>query len=279
MIRFTEEFVSAQEISESLIDKGKLDEDQAHDAWLALTVLWERWLPEKPSLEGIDDWMQKGYEHAGKGDSAGACRAWLIAWKSILEILDKRSIKTLDEFDDLFQGTQSAFNWVQDFEMELGNAGIDEKDFLLDRISLCTEYENRFGSKDGLTAENMRRALAESYFKLGEREKADALFGKWLDADPQWGWGWIGWADCYAFFGGDVPRGIEILNQGLSVLGVRDREDILERLRDYRNESAPNTGRDMEASRLPGGKARTELQKSKKKKRKDAKAARKKNRR
>jgi hypothetical protein len=177
MIRFTEEFVSAQEISESLIDKGKLDEDQAHDAWLALTVLWERWLPEKPSLEGIDDWMQKGYEHAGKGDSAGACRAWLIAWKSILEILDKRSIKTLDEFDDLFQGTQSAFNWVQDFEMELGNAGIDEKDFLLDRISLCTEYENRFGSKDGLTAENMRRALAESYFKLGEREKADALFG------------------------------------------------------------------------------------------------------
>jgi len=28
-------------------------------------------------------------------------------------------------------------------------------------------------------------------------EKAEELFRSWLDADPAWGWGWIGWADCY----------------------------------------------------------------------------------
>ena len=28
-------------------------------------------------------------------------------------------------------------------------------------------------------------------------EKAEGPFGSWLDADPGWGWGWIGWADCF----------------------------------------------------------------------------------
>ncbi len=35
----------------------------------------------------------------------------------------RHNIPTLDAFDEWFGGTQSVFNWVQDFEMELDNAG------------------------------------------------------------------------------------------------------------------------------------------------------------
>jgi tetratricopeptide (TPR) repeat protein len=40
--------------------------------------------------------------------------------------------------------------------------------------------------------ENRRRALAESYFELGETSKAEAFYREWLKIDPRWGWGWIG---------------------------------------------------------------------------------------
>src|SRR5260370_36424274 len=45
-------------------------------------------------------------------------------------------------------------------------------------------------------------ALAESYFEMGETEKAEGLFRSWLAADPRWGVGWIGWAGCYRSRGG-----------------------------------------------------------------------------
>ncbi len=41
----------------------------------------------------------------------------------ILKIMARHNIPTLDAFDEWFGGTQSVFNWVQDFEMELDNAG------------------------------------------------------------------------------------------------------------------------------------------------------------
>ena len=56
-----------------------------------------------------------------------------------------------------------------------------------------------FRHETELMTENRRRALAESYFELGETGKAEALYGDWLHADPRWGWGWIGWSDCYRF--------------------------------------------------------------------------------
>ena len=60
------------------------------------------------------------------------------------------------------------------------------------RIALCDEGLRRIPSDDALMIENRRRALAESHFEVGEAAKAEALYREWLDADPSWGWGWIG---------------------------------------------------------------------------------------
>jgi hypothetical protein len=60
---------------------------------------------------------------------------------------------------------------------------------------MAAEWLRRFPGEDGLITGNFRRALADSYFETGHQQKADELYQSWLDDDPAWGWGWIGWAD------------------------------------------------------------------------------------
>ena len=97
------------------------------------------------------------------------------------------------------RGGRGRFNWSQDLEDALRNAGGEDPEFLRARIAMCEEALRRFPDEDELMVENRRRALAESYFELGETSKAEALFEQSLAADPRWGWGWIGWADLHFF--------------------------------------------------------------------------------
>jgi tetratricopeptide (TPR) repeat protein len=113
-------------------------------------------------------------------------------------------------------------------------------------IDFCEESLRRFPREDQLMTENRRRALGGAYFDAGLTEKAGELFRSWLGADPGWGWGWIGWADCYLAWGGrpaDFGRAEKLLRRGYRVPGVRDRADIAERLK----EVCEDTGRPDEA--------------------------------
>ena len=80
--------------------------------------------------------------------------------------MDRRRIPSLDEFDDHFGGMQSVFNWVQDLDIELHNAGIKDAQFFRERISLCETIISRFSSGK-LPTDNFKTALAESHFELG----------------------------------------------------------------------------------------------------------------
>jgi len=103
----------------------------------------------------------------------------------------------LKDFDAAFGGTQCAFNWVQDLEMELGNAARQAPRFHALRLRFCEEFLKRFSDGDDLLTENMRRALAEACFGSGDGPRGDRLYAQWLKEDPQWGWGWVGWSDNY----------------------------------------------------------------------------------
>ncbi len=73
----------------------------------------------------------------------------------------------------------------------------------------------------------MRRGLAESLWGIGENKRADGLFRRWLDQNPRWSWGWIGWADCYLFARSkrrDLNRAEQILQEGLAIEGIEDRD-------------------------------------------------------
>ena len=159
----------------------------------------------------------------------------------MLRLLDKADIQSIDAFDNWFRGTQSLFNWIQELEDALWNAGLEDREFLNARISVCEEGLRRFEMDDDLMTENRRRALVESYFVLGETGKTEALYREWLKADLRWGWGWIGWSDCYRFRFArpelrDLNRSEQLLLEGLSVSEVRDFKDLAERLADLYEE-------------------------------------------
>jgi hypothetical protein len=241
-------FISAEAMSKDMIAGAGADIPgvQVDWVWIATTCLWERWQPGVPNMEMVDDKMQAGYAACETGDTLQACRLWLETWHAILGIIDRAGMDSLDEFDDRFGGTQSVFNWVQDVETELHNAGLEEPRFFHERISLCEMMLDRF--PDGtIPIDNFKAALAESHFELGDHQTGDRLFRVWLEDAPQWGSGWITWSDCYWLFAKaerkDTTRAEEILQDGLASPDVENRVHILERLQLLYGE----TGRDKEA--------------------------------
>lgn len=251
--RLCDSALSAQEIAEPFLEqcafKTTREELEGDWIWICLVSLWQRWFPDKPGFEMLDDKMHAGYERMQAKDELRACRLWLKAWNDVLCILDKANIKSIAALDEQFRGTYYLINWIQDLEKALWVAGLDDDQFLEARITLCEESLRRFATDDALMTENWRRALAESYFELGDTVKTDALYREWLNADPQWGWGWIGWSDCYRYGNPEtqeLQRADQLLLDGLAVTEVRDYRDIIERLAD----SYTDQGRKDEAKEL-----------------------------
>jgi len=237
--RLCDRTLSAEEIAQPLLDQrtfhGKREQMESDWIWICLAALWQRWFPDQPCFELLDDKMQAGYDLLASEGATAACRIWLEAWRDVLGIFDKSGMQSIQEFDEQFGGTQSLFNWIQDLEDELWNAGLDDRQFLSARIAMCEEAMRRFGTDDESLIENRRRALAESYYELGETGKAEALYREWLKVDPRWGWGWISWSDRYRFTRTELRdwgRSEQLLREGLAVAEVRDRAEIIERLAD-----------------------------------------------
>lgn len=231
---------SAEALSKTLEQEAGThlpDTQNADWAWIATAVLWERWAPDEPSFEILSARIALGYESQGKGDSAAAVDVWLRAWQDVIALARKLNTNDMTTFDEAFGGYQCVFNWCQDLSDALSDAGRKDAVYLRKGIAYSESLLATFRGIDSLLVQNARRSIAEAHFLIGEPERGNALFLAWLDDDPRWGWGWIGWSDCLAwpyFRVEDRSEAERILREGLAVPGVRDRDDILSRLRDMR---------------------------------------------
>ena len=143
--------------------------------WLAILELWNRIIPEKFNMEMIDDLIQGGYENIDKQDSRSGIEKWEKAWNMIMSIVPPQ-VKSVKDADKFLSGlSQSIFNWCQDFEMELANAGRGEDSFHMKRIKYCQDFCRIFPDSDESIIKNLLSAEAESYTKLGDLEKAKKL--------------------------------------------------------------------------------------------------------
>ncbi|MDD4570211.1 MAG: SEC-C metal-binding domain-containing protein [Tepidanaerobacteraceae bacterium] len=219
--------------------KLKLNDKDEDILWMGITVLWERWFPELRNFEMLDDKIYEGYMLSEKGKSEEACNIWWDVWNDIIHFMNRYNISGIDAFDEVFRGNQYISNWVFDFENELHNAGINNPDFMQKRIDFCSDYLKISEDIEQLNIENMRRAMAESYILLGKQKEGDALFESFLKDNPQWGWGWINWSDCYwlSHKNNDSEKAEAILKKALSIKGLMDREDVLERLMNFYDEN------------------------------------------
>lgn len=229
-------FESAQGLSHYLV-KSKLVNIPPYshardDLFLMLIDLWEFWIPERPSTEKLEDFIRLGYDFLENKKNYKCCIAWLALFPRVWDIIKKRNQKGTNDPFKAFEFT--FFNWIQDLEMELWNLGLEEPFFHEQRIEIAEQYLQNCPDLDTHITENMRNALAETYFQVGKTDKANTLFENWLQDDPTWGWGWINWSDCYSsrrlYKSLDYAKAEEILKRGLIQKKVREKEIILERL-------------------------------------------------
>jgi tetratricopeptide (TPR) repeat protein len=195
--RLCEGALSAEEVARPLLDRCELGADaermEEDWIWICLVSLWQRWWPEKVCLELVDDKLQDGYRQLARSETAAAAASWLDAWSDVARLCEIAGIHTIREFDDRFPMTQSLFNWSQDLEEAFWNAGLEDPEVLRAGIAVYKDALERFPDEERWMLENRRRALADSYFEVGDTEHAEALYEQWLLADPRWGWGWVGW--------------------------------------------------------------------------------------
>lgn len=232
---------SAERMANGWTARRRLRPEGPYDGdfpWMSAIVLWKRLVPDRVSFEQIDELMQEGYRLLEEQRTIEACDAWRQVWEWLKEkVTPKR--KTIEALDADFRGTQPVFDWCQDFEMELGNAGVDDPAYYRRRIRYCQAFLETFEEIHPSIRGHFLVAEAESYWRLGEVETAEAKFEALIAAQPDWAWGYIDWSDEYWLFDDspkDYTRGEAILQRALARPNLEEREEVLERLEELRTE-------------------------------------------
>lgn len=221
----------------TLRPEGRYDRDFV---WMAAIVLWKRLIPDRVCFEQVDEQMQEGYKLSATGRTAEACDTWWQVWEWLKEKVTP-AWNTLEALDEAFRGMQFISNWCQDFDEALENAGVDDPGYHRLRVRYCREFLETFVDLEWPMRGNFLRAEAESYFRLGEIEAAEARFEALIEANPDWPWGYVGWSDEYWLFHDgpkDYDRAEPILQRALERPNLEEREVVLERLEHLRAERA-----------------------------------------
>jgi hypothetical protein len=204
-------------------------------ASLAAVALAQRWDPKAVITGELDRLIREGYRLCIDHRAVEGCQLWLEAWEN-LKGRFAPGVGDVEEAEDLSTSIVMLFNWCQDLEMELGNAGVDDPRYYEKRLRYCQEFCARFpGSQDTLIA-GMKVAEAESYFALGMAERGERVFEELVAAFPRHGMTYLAWGDVYRFGSPkgtppDFDRAERIYRLGLEA-DVLDAPDILERLAD-----------------------------------------------
>jgi tetratricopeptide (TPR) repeat protein len=181
----------------------------------------------------IDEKIGEGYKLLERGQTIKACDVWLDAWEDTKTVMATDKVKDLPTLQEKYKWTEFVMNYVQDLDEQLHNAAIEKPQYLSKRIRYCEELLELCGDKDELIIENTRRSIAESHYALGNKQECDRLFRMWLTEDPAWGWGYIGWADCYRYgtknIEPDNVKAEEIINSALREKNLRGRADVVDR--------------------------------------------------
>ncbi len=186
--------------------------------------------------KNIDKKIMAGYDHLMKGHSVNACDTWLDAWEDIKSAVVELQAKNINDLQAKYNWSEFLENYIQELAFELHNAGILNEEYFQKRITYCEEMLELCGTDHGLLVDNTHRAIADSHYELGDKDKCDQLYSTWLEENPDWGWGYIGWADCYWNDSSNLLKSEGILKRALSQESLQDRSDVLERAIDLYGE-------------------------------------------
>lgn len=197
------------------------DEFAGDFVYLAACELWKRYLPERPSVEMLDDWIHEGYELLERRAPLKACDRWWQAWMVIRDRLEPH-MTTTEAAAPVFDGVQCLFNWTQDLSMELGNAHGDGPQYTERGIELCERILDQFidePSQDYLLA--FRVDLANFLSMAGRTDEGEQILSELIEDVPNQSMGYASLADQLAYPSDaagrspDLRRAIEILERAM----------------------------------------------------------------
>jgi hypothetical protein len=192
-------------------------------------------------MDRIHDSIKEETNYENDKNYVAASNAGLKTWSYLKELM-----KTLDakSFCDLERETgYDLLYWACTLTNNLHNASRKDASFLQKKFLFCKEYvemHENFLDKDMRNIGNIRRSLADYYVDICDFDTCDSLYEKWLQKEPDWGWGWIGWSDCYWLFHRknklNFEKALSILEQGLAIKGVSDKNHMVDRLSSLKKE-------------------------------------------
>lgn len=141
-----------------------------------------------PKRNGLDVLMEKGWSLLQKNETAKACDVWLELWNN-LKSRFKPEFRNVREAETIFSGCELIYNWCEDLESELRNAGTDDLIYYQKRIAYCDEFCSIFPESDELLIHNMKRAIAESHFAFGNIVEGNKCFEELIEQYPRNIWG------------------------------------------------------------------------------------------
>ncbi len=195
--------------------------------------------PPSQEHDELDLLMRRGQLLLEKNETAKACDVWLELWAN-LKIRFKPEFRDIQEAESIFSGCDYIFNWCQDLEAELGNAGNGNLQYYQKRLEYCSEFCSLFPESSDNLMENMKRAIAESYFALGDIVKGDECFEELIEQYPESIWGYVGWGDMYSIpfnkeMKPDYDRAEQIYKMGLDK-EIKEEAILIDRLDDLKKE-------------------------------------------
>jgi hypothetical protein len=180
--------------------------------------------------KNIDDKITLGYQKAMCDNAKEACDVWLEAWDLLKAEMIIQKIQNIMEMEEKYIWKEPLYNFVQDLDEQLHNAAIDFVEYFQKKSTFAAELLERLPYADSLLIENTRRSMAEAYYQSGNKVECDRLFQQWLDIDPLWGYGYLGWAECY-FYDNQSPSNLakaeQIMAKALLQKDIRDLKELL----------------------------------------------------
>ena len=184
--------VSYQKSLEEMVQQSIDYEDTQH-----IETEWDEW----------DKLVQNGYESFDEQKSEEGLKFWREAWLIFQSILEQQfKMKSLLGLMEELDYVYPIDGWLQDYEMELGNARKYEE-----RITFCQKVIELFDWQDDDDS-CFQCGIGDSLFYDGKKEEAYSHYEKWLSKDPQNcnainGFCWI------LFENGDAPKAYSMVKR------------------------------------------------------------------
>lgn len=191
----------------------------------------------------LDVLMEKGWSLLQKKETTKACDIWLKLWDN-LKSRFKPEFRDVEQAETIFSGCELIYNWCQDLEIELGNAGIDNTVYYQKRIAYCDEFCSIFPESNESIMHNMKSAIAESHFALGDFDEGNSCFKKLIELYPNNVWGYIAWGDKYLWpmkkdYNPDYGRAEQIYKMALD-MNIEGKKDLIDRLNELEKKRTQN---------------------------------------